>query len=78
MLDWICHQLRAVSLSLGQALQSSCVGELKHSINLSGNLLIHVFSLMCVCMPVHNLFTLTTLATRAILEFTNMGGGRER
>ena len=43
MLNWIRHQLRAVSLSVGQALQTSCVGELKHSINSSGNLLKHVF-----------------------------------
>ena len=46
MLDWICHQLRAVSLCLGLALQWNCVGELKHSTNPFGNVLIHVFSLM--------------------------------
>ena len=31
-----------------------------------------------VCMCVHNLYTLTTQATRPILEFTKMGGGRKR
>ena len=33
---------------------------------------------MYVCVYVHNLCTLTTQATRAILEVTKMGGGRKR
>ena len=33
---------------------------------------------MYVCMRVHNQCTLTTLATRAILEFTKMAGGRNK